>query len=88
MLDFTVRFILATLKFIFKVTLIIGGLIFSSLGNAFIAMLESSEENDKKANDYRMKGFVNDEQSAMREFSRGNISEGQMANFWGVGEKK
>ncbi|WP_404299103.1 hypothetical protein [Alicycliphilus denitrificans] len=88
MLDFMVRFVLATLKLVLKITFIVGGLVFSSFGNAFLAMLESNEEEEGAAEGYKMKGFVNDEQSAMREFTRGNISEGQMVNFFGIGEKE
>lgn len=88
MLDFTVRFILASLKLILKVTLIIGGLVFSSLGNAFLAFLETDHKTDENPSEnYNLKGFVQDEQTAMREFTQGNISESEMGNYWGIGEK-
>lgn len=88
MLNFSLRFVLATVKLAFKIMLVLGSVVFSSLGNAFQAILSNDGSGEDKSSDgYEMKGFVHDEQSAMNEFSRGNISEGQMGSYWGVGEK-
>ncbi|MOA57032.1 hypothetical protein D3C78_1811300 [compost metagenome] len=66
----------------------LGGVVFSSLGNAFKAILsgDGDHEDNSNAGD-GMKGFVQDEQSALNELTRGNLSEGQMGNYWGIGEK-
>lgn len=85
---FTVRFILAALKLVFKITLALGGVVFSSLGSAFQTILSGAGDHENNSNDSNgMNGFVQDEQSAMNELTRGNISEGQMGNYWGIGEK-
>lgn len=88
MLNVTVRFILAALKLVFKITLVLGGVVVSSLGNACQAIRSGGVDHEDNSNSCdSMKGFVQDEQSAMSELTRGNLSEGQMGNYWGIGEK-
>lgn len=87
MLDFTVRFILATLKFIFKVTLIIGGLIFSSFGNAISAFLSAEEAPEEEEVENNKTIFVCDKASAINAFAAGEINEAQLARFWTMKDK-
>lgn len=84
MLDFTVRFILATLKLIFKVTLIIGGLVFSSLGNAFLTMLNDESHKTDEAGDlerFARRASVCDEISATQAYYNGDITASELVNY-------
>lgn len=84
MLDFMVRFILASLKLIFKLTLIIGGLFFSALGNAAAAMLDTKEtdqpEHDEMASVYR-KSFITDEVSAAQALNSGDLTSDELVYY-------
>lgn len=49
MLDFLLRLFVSTIKFAFRVFMILGGAVFSGLGNAALAIFSHSEDNAQES---------------------------------------
>lgn len=87
MLTYTYRFFAATLKFSWKIFVIVGGLVFSSLGNAVMAMLNDDSHKTNGIGDlekFARRASVCDEVSATRAFHNGDITSSELVNYQSI----
>lgn len=89
MLNFIARFVLATFKLVFRIVLILGGLVFSSLASAVVAMLGSrGNESEQQHDEINQESFAYDKSSAIQAFAAGDCDEAQLAHFWASDRNK
>lgn len=82
MLKFTFNIVKSLIVFSFRASLILGGLVFSSVGNAVWAFFSSESQSDQE-NSESDKIKATDEVTAMN----AGLSEMEMGNYWGLGEQ-
>ena len=89
MLTYTYRFFAATLKFSWKIFIIIGGLVFSSIGNAFTAFISDSHDGfgDETELEHQKPTIV-DRNSAMQAFGSGECGAAEVAQYWNFEDKR
>ena len=87
MLNVTVRFILAALKLIFRIMLILGGLVISSIKNAFAVFFSADDTADEETVEVSEKSFVYDKSSAINASVSREYSEARLAQFWNMEDK-
>ncbi|WP_141832162.1 hypothetical protein [Delftia sp. HK171] len=89
MLTYTYRFFTATLKFSWKIFIIIGGLVLSSIGNALTSFISDSQDDfGNETEPEHQKPIVVDKNSAMQAFYSGQCSSAEVDKYWNFEDKR
>lgn len=83
MLKFTFKFIKSLSIFFWRIFLILVSLVFPSIANAFLTFFESESKSDLDSSEFGNITAI-DELTALNS----GLSELEMGNYWGLGEKE
>lgn len=89
MLTYICRFFAATLKFSWRIFIIVGGLVVSSIGNALTAFTSDAQDGfDIEKDPEHQKPIVVDRKSAIQAFGSGQGGEVELAQYWNFEDKR
>lgn len=89
MLTYTYRFFAATLKFSWRIFIIIGGLVLFSIGKALTAFISDSHDDFGNETEPELqKPTIVDRNSAIQAFGSGECGAAEVAQYWNFEDKR
>ncbi|MFG0675435.1 hypothetical protein [Delftia sp. WSY_7] len=89
MLTYTYRFFAATLKFSWKIFIIIGGLVLFSIGKALTTFISDSHDDFGNETEPELqKPTIVDRNSAIQAFGSGECGAAEVAQYWNFEDKR